>query len=253
MENHNSGHIIDLKRVRDFIRNPNLTPLEKCLLLNLYFYAGTTGTAFPSQKTLANDFGYKDSRHIRTYLNKLKEKRLLSWKKRGYSKSNSYILNGELYFRNDKIIRKPTSAHLGTILPVQNGTPLPSKVSQESNQLSSSNIQQLFEETSKKKLNSTEIQQIYRLCNEYTEGWVEEAIKLASKRKISFLSVKYISLILGDWKKDGKPLAKPNFLPCEKNGCENGYIFNSESQSYNECDCREIYKHKLEDWKKNEQ
>ncbi len=249
MEGQKAKHIIGFAKLREIVRNPAISALEIRVLLDLLLYAGTNGEAFPSESQLATDCG-KSDRHIRTTLVKLKQKELIEWKKRGYSKSNKYTLNEELYFRNDNKYRKTISSELGSTMPIQNGPPLPPKVNQESNQLSSSHIQQLFEETSKKKLHLTDIQQLHSLCKKYTEEWVEEAIKTASKRKTTFLSIKYVSLILGDWKRDGMPTSKPQFVFCGRNGCENGYIYNSERNSYRMCECREIYQKKLEDWKK---
>lgn len=238
MENQSSKKIISIVKLRDFIRNPNLAPLEKCLLLNLYFYAGVTGTAYPSQKTLANDFGYKDGRHIRTYLNKLKEKKwILSWKKRGYSKSNSYVLNGELYFHNDKTIGKSASVDSGTVLPVQSGTPFPPKINQESNQLSSSHVQQLFEKTSKMHCDPSDKRRLEELCKQYSEQLVEDVIKEVATRKLPFFKVGLIANILNDWSIDGKP--KPPFASCGKDDCLNGYIMQEEIAKL--CQCKRDY------------
>lgn len=160
------------------MRNPNITPLEKCVLIDLLLYAGVDGEAFPSEKTLGRDSNRTD-RHIRTIINSLKNKGLLiGWQRRGYSKSNQYILNPELYFRNESSYRKPTSVHLGNMLPLQSGNPLPPNIRQENNQLKNSYV---------------------------SKGFIR---------------------------------ANPPFKPCHKNGCNNGYIFHTDRQTYSLCECK---------------
>lgn len=239
MENQKPSKVISFTKLREFIRNSKLTPLEKCVFIDLLLYAGIGGEAFPSEKKIGQDLGYSD-RHIRTQLNNLKANGWIGgWRKRGYSKSNQYTINEELYFRNDNYNRNFSSPHLGNKVPVQTGSPVPPKVNQESNQLSSSYIQQLFEDTSNTELNRTEISNLHKLCQVYTENWVIDAIKEATSRNYTFLSVKLISLILEDWKTDGKPQPKPVFIACGKANCQDGYIFSEGSNTVILCECRQ--------------
>lgn len=232
------------------MRNPNLTPPEKCLILDLYLYAGVKGEAYPSEIQLGIDLGITD-RHIRTLLKNVREKGwIVGWKKRGYSKSNIYSLNQELYFHNDHTFRNPTSTLSGIPLPVQNGTPLPPKVSHERNQLSSSQVLQLFEKTSHTRLTPTNHRRLQGLCDKYTTSWAEEAIKEVANRRLPYIKVGLVASVLEDWAKDGKPQPKPEFRPCNTEGCENGFIFVKGVAK--PCKCRGLYEEKLKHWENSE-
>lgn len=231
---------IHFATLRKFIRKSDIAPTEKALLVNLLLYGGVNGEIYPSELQLGKDFGLSD-RHIRTLLNNLKQKGwITNWKQRGFSKSNKYIINQELYFHIDNKNRKSTSVQSGTPIPIKIGTPIPPKVSQESNQLSSSQILQLFEKTSKKTPSPSDNKRLGILCNVYTEDWVRDSIIEASKRNLPYLEVGFIKEILEDWKLDGKPQPKLQFIPCRNNGCENGYIQNS-TNIYRICQCRINY------------
>lgn len=249
MEEQKPGRNINFFKLRELIRSQDLTPLEKCVAVDLILYAGVDKEAFPSENTLGKDFNRTD-RQIRNCLTKLKQSGWIkSWAKRGFSKSNLYSINEEIYFRNDYPIRKPVSAHIGSTVPVQSGNEFPPKVSQESNQLNV--VQQLFEKTAKRNCEPSDIRRLHNLCEIYTFAWVEDAIKEAANRNLRFLEVGLLANILKDWKTDGKPSEKPKFISCNKDGCENGYIFITGENSVAVCECKEKYDQELDGWKKN--
>lgn len=243
---------MNFKKLCEFMRNPDLKPIEKCVLLDLMLYAGKNGTPFPSQETLAKNHG-RTPRYIRNCLERLKAKGLIkSWEKRGYSRSNIYILNEELYFRIDDIKRNYTSSQTGSAVPIQNGNEVPPNISKERNKLSNSSyVIQLYEKATGKRCHGTNRVKLEKLCNEYSEQWVIDAIRTASVRELDFIAVNYLELILSDWKKEGKPNvpgSKPIFIACNKNGCQSGYIDNSEKNVVVLCTCRSDYERKFEDW-----
>lgn len=113
--------IINFRKLAETMRDNSLKPIHKVLLVDLLLYAGKHGEAFPSHATLAKDMGFSP-RYIRTCLNVLLRRNLLTWKKRGFSQSNSYEINEELYFHNDTSNRNYSSAQTGTSDPLQEGT-----------------------------------------------------------------------------------------------------------------------------------
>jgi len=115
---------ISFKKLAEVVRNPKLLPAEKILLVDLLLYGGVQGESIPSQKTLAKDLGMSD-RYIRTLIVSLHEQKLLNWKKRGYSKSNRYSFNQELYIHIDTKQWKYSSYEKGSLVPIQNGSTLP--------------------------------------------------------------------------------------------------------------------------------
>lgn len=129
---------INFQKLREIMRDARLKPLEKCVFVDLLLYAGTNRDAYPSEKTLAEDFNVSD-RHIRNVLNQLKNKGLLDWKRRGFSRSNKYDLIREIYFLNDENSKNQLGNHVsfyrGKPFPLQTRTSFPPNVSQERNQL----------------------------------------------------------------------------------------------------------------------
>ncbi len=247
MEDQKQGRNINFSKLRELVRSKSLTPLEKCVVVDLILYAGVDKEAFPSENTLGKDFSRSD-RQIRNCLAKLKQSGWIkSWTKRGFSKSNLYSINEEIYFRNDNPIRKPDSSQSGSTLPVQSGNEFPPKVSQESNQLNV--VLQLFEKTANRNCEPSDIRRLHNLCEVYSFAWVEDAIKEVSDRNLRFLEVGLIANILKDWKTDGKPPEKPKFTSCNKHGCENGYIFIQGKNSVVVCECKERYDAQLKEWK----
>jgi len=244
MEDQKTSKTISFMKLREFMRNPDVSPLEKCVIVDLLLYAGSAGEAYPSLDTVGRDLS-RSERQIRRSIEALRSKGLLDWKKRGYSKSNQYILNSDMYVRHDTSIRTPMSSQSGHVSPFQSGHESPPNVSQESNQRSSST--RLFEETFKKTLSGTEIIRLNKLCKEHTEEFVLQAIKEAAGRKLKYVNIGLIENILGDWKIDGKPTPRPVFVPCGKGICEEGFIFSEGVASL--CPCKRTHQQELENWK----
>lgn len=69
-----------------------LTPLERCVLIELKLYANRENSCYPAQSTLARDLNL-DFKTIRKGISGLKKKRYLKIVKIT-SRRNSYILNG---------------------------------------------------------------------------------------------------------------------------------------------------------------
>lgn len=111
---------INWEGLRNVIRNPDIHPIQKTLLVNLLLYAGIDGNCYPSQKTLADDLG-KSERYVRNELKKLKELGLLSWERGGFGRANAYSFSKELYVLNDNENRLPSSVNIGTINPFSKG------------------------------------------------------------------------------------------------------------------------------------
>ena len=84
--------------LRDKIwRSKGLYPLAaKVILLDLLWYAGNNNSAFPSQQTLARNHGLS-SRYVRKMIKLLKKCGCIKSKRSGYSKSNQYYFNPDLY------------------------------------------------------------------------------------------------------------------------------------------------------------
>lgn len=118
---------INFEKLSEFIRNPNFSPLEKVIVVDLILYAGVNREPFPSQKTLAKDLN-RSERYIRKSLYILRDKGIISWFRRGYSRSNQYSIE-ELYFRYDlddnSTNRNYTSDQSSNIDPQRTGNPLP--------------------------------------------------------------------------------------------------------------------------------
>lgn len=130
----NEQYRMILKNIRKVWRRPEISMASKCLLLDLVFYAGIDGEVFPSQALLAKNLGVSP-RYIRKLLTELKNYNLIAWVRRGYSTSNKYTLNEELYCRNDKKDKSmdgDTSSFMeGVIVPDHSGNVVPAKQSQD--------------------------------------------------------------------------------------------------------------------------
>src|ERR1051326_7812134 len=57
----------------------------------LLSYAWQKGFCHPAQESLATDLGVSD-RSVRTFLNELRDSRLITWKQQGLNKPNVYYL-----------------------------------------------------------------------------------------------------------------------------------------------------------------
>lgn len=84
------------------IRNKDLSDGAFRVFCELLSHRYNNGRVFPSHNTMAKDIGV-DVRTIRNHIKQLKILGLVSWKKRGFSKSNEYIINDEKYFTNEYI------------------------------------------------------------------------------------------------------------------------------------------------------
>lgn len=242
----NNKHRIDFEGLRTVWRNPVITKGAKVVLLDLLLYAGIDGASFPSEDTLGENHNLSD-RQIRNLITELRNNKLLFWIKKGFSSSNAYTFNPEIYFRIGDKDRKPVSAQSGNLFPLQSGNQFPPKVVSNS-QLSSSHILQIFENTFKRKCIKSEVQLLHNLCQEFSPLWVKEAIQEAEKRQLEYVSPGYLKPILEDWKLYGKSAPSPPFVPCGQGGCENGFILNKASQTYIECTCRVRHQKELKAW-----
>ncbi len=88
---------ISFEGLREVLRDNNISPTARLLLMNLLLYAGLDGRCFPSRSTLAKDIGVS-TRQIGNLLKELKDNRLIGWKKAGkHPQHNSYYFTGLLY------------------------------------------------------------------------------------------------------------------------------------------------------------
>jgi hypothetical protein len=124
---------IRFDKLRDVWRNPQLSRGAKVIFMDLLLYAGLDGVSFPSEDTLAYNHGI-GGRQVRNLLAELKTTDLISWEKGGFSSSNVYKFNPEVYFLNGKSNRKSVSSLLGNKFPVRKGNTFPSKVVKEISQ-----------------------------------------------------------------------------------------------------------------------
>lgn len=242
---------INFEGLRSAWRNPSLSRGAKVVLFDLLLYAGVDGISFPSQETLATNHGFKSSRHVKNLLSELKDAGSISWTRGGYGISNKYSFSEEIYFPNGKDNRKSTSSKLGNTQPVDSGNTIPPKKVSESIQLSSSHeeLLQLFETANKEGVSEIEKRKFETLCNNNPREAVENAIKKAISRHKTKFNTAYLSLIIGDVKEYGEAPPKPVFHPCGLAGCENGYILNTETQAYRECQCMGSFRIELQEWR----
>lgn len=104
------------------------------LLCVLFKYSFQKDYCWPSQETLGKDLGYS-ARHIRNLLKELEKENLIDPKRLGWNRTNTYTLGKELQANrvpslndgNGKSCQKQTSSHLGTVIPIHQGNPLPTK------------------------------------------------------------------------------------------------------------------------------
>ncbi len=239
---------MNLSGIRVVWRNPKIPPSAKVILLDLMFYAGINGESFPSQALLAENLGFKNSRQVGNLLKILQMYGLVSWERGGFGRSNRYTFSEQIYFLTDDTDKKSISPHSGNTAPIQNGNTFPPKVSHESNHLSS--VQQLFKKTSNTRVTRSELNRLRKLCEIYTEQWVEDAINELGSRNLPYLKVGLVEDKLKDWREVGKPIPKPIFTPCNQNGCQNGSIYHEgEEQPLEICICKQDFNKRLSDWK----
>lgn len=84
-----------------------------CVLLK---YCGKNEWCFPGQKTLAKILGYSEE-YIRKLLKKLYTAGIVSKKRRGFNRTNTYKVAKSL-----EINRNSGSAHIGSKFPLHQGT-----------------------------------------------------------------------------------------------------------------------------------
>ncbi len=88
---------ISFQGIRKVLRDNNITPTARLLLMNLLLYAGLDGRCFPSRSTLSKDIGVS-TRQISNLLKELKNMKLISWKRSsGYPPHNIYYFNDLIY------------------------------------------------------------------------------------------------------------------------------------------------------------
>lgn len=93
--------------------------LLHCILLK---YCGQDDHCYPSQKTLAENLGLCGSRHVRTLLNELINAGLVTKKRSGFNKSNTYKVAKDFV-----LDRNGNSSHLGSKFPLHQGSTVPPK------------------------------------------------------------------------------------------------------------------------------
>lgn len=104
------------------------------LLCVLHKYSFQKDYCWPGQETLGKDLGYS-ARHIRNLLNELLKSGVVVSERCGWNRTNTYKLSKNLQSTrvassnesNGKSCQKQTSAHLGTVIPIHQGNPLPIK------------------------------------------------------------------------------------------------------------------------------
>lgn len=228
----------------------------RLLTLLLFKYARTNNNAFPSQNKLAKDLGISP-RHIRDLLSELKYHRIVVWKRRGYSQSNKYFFNEELYFLNDdqttKQLGNPSSALLGGTIPLQNGSEPPPKILHENTSLSSDHLRRLFWLANKNNVSQFEQNKFLHYCKDQDLVLVEYALNITIQRNRPQVNTGYISKIVNELKLTGIPAPKPTFHPCQQNGCDHGFIPTTNPVSgeriLRECSCHATFKKAIDEWK----
>lgn len=145
----NNVNKIHFMKFAEFIRNSRFTPAQKVVFVDILLYAGVNGESFPSQQTLADNLG-QTPRNVRYCLDMLCAAGLIKKKRRGFSKSNQYLISEEVYFRNGNSIGNSSSAHFSTPLPNKPGNALPPNVTQLNN--SSNDLSEAERERARKKI-----------------------------------------------------------------------------------------------------
>lgn len=107
----------------------NIPANEKLLLVTLTMYAGHNGICFPSHKRLAQIMCLGD-RQVKNILNSLTQKGLVRTK-RNPGRTNNYFVYPFGFTELEAKGRKPISYPLGSAIPINPGSPLPTKNSNE--------------------------------------------------------------------------------------------------------------------------
>ncbi len=106
----------------------------RLLLCVLFKYSFQKDYCWPSQETLGKDLG-RTPRHVRNLLKELERAGLIDPERLGWNRTNTYKLSKNLQSTrvpsendgNATSQQKQTSSHLGTVIPLHQGNPLPSK------------------------------------------------------------------------------------------------------------------------------
>ncbi len=85
-------------------------------------YAGQDERCYPSQRTLAKDLGCTD-RYVRKLLCELLEAQLITKKRTGFNKSNTYTISKDFV----KDHRNNSSPQIGSAYPLHSGNSVPPK------------------------------------------------------------------------------------------------------------------------------
>lgn len=98
-----------------------LSVLARYLYCVLLKHCGKDNRCFPGQKLLASTVGVSD-RQIRRYLSELINEGLITKRRRGWNRTNTYMLSKDL-----DIKRTGTSCQLGSTFPLHRGNTIPPK------------------------------------------------------------------------------------------------------------------------------
>ena len=113
--------------MRGYTKIPNglldksdLSIQERYLYCVMLRHCGNKNTCFPSHKTLGKILGVSD-RYIRLLISSLEKKSdILSHKRSGWNRSNTYTLSKDLVIK-----RNQSSYHLGSMFPIHKGNEVP--------------------------------------------------------------------------------------------------------------------------------
>lgn len=240
----------------DMILNPDISHGAFRCYVVLRYHARQAEYAFPSEETLAKELGVTP-RTVRNYLKELESHNLIRREKNVYFFEESGVKNSS---ENGKIIsksRKNISENLGKNFPIEEKESEEEKKQQprtHAHTRERPNHFVLFEQNINQ-LTPFYADQLIDLANDYSEVWLELAIKTAAFRNIRKLS--YIAGILKGWREKGfnpppeispPPVSvSPSRIPdpnCPKCGGE-GYVLReicdetgfTIAADYPPCDC----------------
>lgn len=103
----------------EILEKSQLSVPARYLLCVLLKYCGQNEWCYPSQETLGKQLGYT-ARYVRDLLNELQLNKLIKRKRTGFNKPNTYKV--AKIFETE---RKQDGNHLGSKIPLNEGTELP--------------------------------------------------------------------------------------------------------------------------------
>ena len=129
-----------------------ISPQARLLLCVLIMHCGLKDICNPSQIKLSKELGCCD-RQVRKYLSELMETKLISKKRTGFNKPNTYKVPEEFLVKRD---RNSGSGQLGSAIPHHKGNPFPTKstyikVKDKSNSEGLKSVRKILEERGLKK------------------------------------------------------------------------------------------------------